>query len=377
MDPPCSCPAQPQRWHGAANTRSLPCRPRPPAEACRTIGIDIGKNTFHLIGLDKMGAIVLRQKLSRNQVNIRLANMPRCLIGMEACVGAHHLSRQLKALGHDARLMPARHVRPYSKGQKNDFRDAEAIAEAVLRPTMKFVAIKTVEQLDLQGLHRVRERLVCQRTSVINQIRAFLLERGIAVRQGLRALRTAMPNVLAMTDKLSPRMIHMIEDLCTDWRYLDARLATVSNEIETLSEQDDGAKRLMTVPGIGPIISTATVAAIGSGDVFSKGRDFGAWLGLVPRQMSTGGRTILGPISKRGNRYLRMLFVQAARSVLLRPQSWQKYGLKSWIEAAARRLNRFKLAIALANKIARVAWGVLNGGRNFEVRSMRTAPQAG
>jgi transposase len=172
-------------------------------------------------------------------------------------------------------------------------------------------------------------------------------------------------------------MIHMIDDLCTDWRYLDARIATVSNEIETLSEQDDGAKRLMTVPGIGPIISTATVAAIGSGDVFSKGRDFGAWLGLVPRQMSTGGRTILGPISKRGNRYLRMLFVQAARSVLLRPKSWQKYGLKSWIEAAARRLNRFKLAIALANKIARVAWGVLNGGRNFEVRSMRTAPQAG
>ena len=212
--------------------------------------------------------------------------------------------------------MPARYVRPYSKGQKNDFRDAEAIAEAVLRPTMKFVAIKTVEQLDLQGLHRVRERLVCQRTSVINEIRAFLLERGIAVRQGLRALRTAMPNVLAMTDKLSPRMIHMIEDLCTDWRYLDTRIATVSNEIETVSEQDDGAKRLMTVPGIGPIISTPTVAAIGSGDVFSKGRDFGAWLGLVPRQMSTGGHTVLGPISKRGNRYLRMLFVQAARAVL-------------------------------------------------------------
>jgi transposase len=158
-------------------------------EAVPTIGIDIGKNTFHLIGLDKMGAIVLRQKLSRNQVDTRLANMPRCLIDTEACVGAHHLSRQLKALGHDARPTPAR----YSKGQKNDFRDAEAIAEAVLRPTMKFVAIKTVEQLDLQRLHRVRERLICQRTSVINQIRAFLLERGIAARQGLRPLRTAMP----------------------------------------------------------------------------------------------------------------------------------------------------------------------------------------
>jgi len=345
-------------------------------EAVATIGIDIGKNTFHLIGLDEKGAIVLRQKLLRGQVVTRLANMPLCLIGMEACVGAHHLGRQLKALGHDARLMPARYVRPYSKGQKNDFRDAEAIAEAVLRPTMKFVAIKTVEQLDLQALHRVRERLVSQRTSVINQIRAFLLERGIAVRQGLRALRTEIPIVLAMTDKLSPRMIRMIEDLCTDWHYLDERIESVSDEIATLSEEDEGAKRLMTVPGIGPIISTATVAAIGRGDVFSKGRDFAAWLGLVPRQMSTGGRTVLGPISKRGNRYLRMLFVQAANAVLLHPQSWEKHGLKSWIEAAARRLNRFKLAIALANKLARIAWGVLQGGRNFEVRSMKSAAQA-
>jgi transposase len=172
-------------------------------EAVATIGIDIGKNTFHLIGLDKTGAIALRQKLSRGQVNVRLANMPPCLIGMEACVGAHHLGRQLKALGHDARLMPARYVRPYSKGQKNDFGDAEAIAEAVLRPTMKFVAIKTVEQLDLQGLHRVRERLVCQRTSVTNQIRAFLLERGIAVRQGLRPLRAEIPIVLARFRRLA------------------------------------------------------------------------------------------------------------------------------------------------------------------------------
>jgi transposase len=192
--------------------------------------------------------------------------MPPCLIGMEACVGAHHLSWQLKAHDHDVRLMPARYVRPYSKGPKNDFRDAEAIAEAVLRPTMKFVATKTVQQLDLQGLHRVREQLVCQRTSVINQIRAFLLERGIAVRQGLRALRTEMPIILAMTEKLSPRMIHMLEDLCTDWRYLDKRIETVSNEIETLSGQDEGARRLMTVPGIGPIISTATVAAIQQND---------------------------------------------------------------------------------------------------------------
>jgi transposase len=159
-----------------------------PSSAVDVIGIDIGKNSFHVVGLDRRGAIVLRQKWSRSQAEARLANMPPCLIGMEACVGAHHLSRKLKAFGHDARLMPAKYVRPYSKGQKNDFRDAEAIAEAVQRPTMRFVATKTVEQLDLQALHRVRERLVSQRTGVINQIRAFLLERGVA-RQGQRFLR--------------------------------------------------------------------------------------------------------------------------------------------------------------------------------------------
>ena len=169
--------------------------------AVSTVGIDIGKNSFHIIGHDDRGAIVLRQKWSRGQVETRLANMPPCLIGMEACVGAHHLSRRLKALGHDARLMPAKYVRPYSKGQKNDFRDAEAIAEAVQRPTMKFVATKTADQLNLQALHRVRERLVSQRTGVINQIRAFLLERGIAVRQGQRFLRAELPRIW-----LYPRM---------------------------------------------------------------------------------------------------------------------------------------------------------------------------
>jgi len=164
-----------------------------PQTSITAVGIDIGKNSFHIVGQDDRGAIVLRQKWSRGQVEARFANMPACLIGMEACVGAHHLSRKLKALGHDARLMPAKYVRPYSKGQKNDFRDAEAIAEAVQRPTMKFVATKTADQLDLQALHRVRERLVSQ----LNQIRAFLLERGIAVRQGQRSLRAELPRILA------------------------------------------------------------------------------------------------------------------------------------------------------------------------------------
>jgi transposase len=333
------------------------------------IGIDIGKNTFHIVGLDPRGAIVLRQKWSRGQVEARLANVPPCLIGMEACVGAHHLSRRLRALGHDARLMPAKYVRPYSKGQKNDYRDAEAIAEAVQRPTMKFVATKTVEQLDLQELHRVRERLVRQRTGLINQIRAFLLERGIAVRQRAYSLRTALPEILANpSETLSPRMVRLIEDLAGDWRHLDARIEAISAEIEILARQDLGCTRLITVPGVGPLIASAMTAAIGSGDTFSKGRDFAAWLGLVPKQMSTGDRTILGSISKRGNRYLRVLFTQAARVVLVRPNSWERYGLKAWIEAARRRLHYNVLAIALANKLARIAWSVLAHGRGFEVK---------
>ncbi|MGC2223061.1 MAG: IS110 family transposase [Methylocella sp.] len=332
-----------------------------------TMGIDIGKNSFHVVGLDQCGAIVLRQKWSRRQIEARLANVPRCLIGMEACVGAHHLSRKLQSHGHDARLMPAKYVRPYSKGQKNDFGDAEAIAEAVQRPTMKFVATKTADQLDLQALHRVRERLVSQRTGIINQIRAFLLERGVAVRQGLRFLRTELPGILATrSDVLSSRMMHVIEDLAGDWHRLDERIENLSTDIKGLADQDPACERLMTVPGIGPIISSAMVAAIGNGTVFSKGRDFGAWLGLVPKQISTGDRTILGKISKRGNRYLRILFVQAACVVLVKPKSWERYGLKPWIEAAKRRLHHNVLAIALANRLARIAWAVLNKERNFE-----------
>jgi transposase len=342
--------------------------------AVTVVGIDIGKNSFHIVGLDERGAIVLRQKWSRGQVESRFANMPPCLIGMEACVGAHHLSRRLNSLGHDARLMPAKYVRPYSKGQKNDFRDAEAIAEAVQRPTMKFVATKTADQLDLQALHRVRERLVSQRTGIINQIRAFLLERGIAVRQGVRFLRAGLPGILATPpDVLSPRMAQLIEGLAGDWRWLDARIEGLSSEIEALARQDSGCERLMSVPGIGPIISSAMVAAIGAGDTFSRGRDFAAWLGLVPRQMSTGDRTILGKISKRGNRYLRVLFVQAAWVVLIKPKSWERYGLKPWLEAAKKRLHHNVLAIALANKLARIAWSVLAHGRNFEMTTIYEA----
>ena len=334
-----------------------------------TIGIDLGKNTFHLVGLDTRGAIVLQLKLSRGQIERRLANVPCCLIGMEACSGAHHIGRRLTELGHDVRLIPAQYVKPFLKGHKNDYRDAEAIAEAVQRPTMRFVAIKTPEQMDLLALHRVRSRLVGQRTGVINQIRGFLIERGITVRQGVMPLRKALPDILSSNqDALSPRMVGLIADLAQDWRRLDERIAAVSAEIEALARQDDSCQRLMTLPGVGPIISSAVVAAIGNGSGFKQGRDFGAWLGLVPKQESTGDRTILGKISKRGNKYLRTLFVQAAHVVLARRPGAAMRGLWPWIEQASKRLHRNMLAIALANKLARIAWAVLARGRAYEPR---------
>jgi len=218
---------------------------------------------------------------------------------------------------------------------------------------------------------------VSQRTGIINQIRAFLLERGIAARQGQRFLRAGLPTILTTPpDVLSPRMVRIIEGLASDWRRLDERIEGLSSEIKAIACQDSSCERLMSVPGIGPIISSAMVAAIGTGDTFSKGRDYAAWLGLVPKQMSTGDRTILGKISKRGNRYLRVLFVQAAWVVLIKPKSWQRHGLKPWIEAAKKRLHRNVLAIALANKLARIAWSVLAHGRGFEASTINdTATQ--
>jgi len=342
--------------------------------AVATIGIDLGKNTFHLVGLDQRGNIVLRLKTSRNQLERRLMNVTRCLIGMEACSGSHHIGRQLEALGHDVRLIPAQYVKPFLKGHKNDYRDAEAIAEAVQRPTMHFVSIKTPDQMDLLALHRVRSRLVRQRTGVINQIRGFLIERGITVRQGPAPLRKALSDILSSsTPMLSPRLVRLITDLAEDWRRLDACIAMVSTEIAALAEQDAPCQRLMTVPGIGPIISSAVVAAIGNGTGFKQGRDFGAWLGLVPKQESTGDRTILGKISKRGNKYLRTLFVQAAHVVLARRPSAAMQGLWPWIEQASKRLHRNMLAIALANKLARIAWAVLARGRAYQPRIMPDA----
>lgn len=335
----------------------------------RTIGIDTGKNTLHLIGLDEKGAIVLREKVSRSRIAARLVNVPQCLIGIEAGMATHHVARELLALGHEVKQVPPAYAKPFRQGHKNDFRDAYAVAEAVQRPSTRCVPVKTDNQLDLQALHRVRSRLIGDRTAVINQIRSFLLERGIAVRQGLRFLRQQLPDILAKrTDVLSLRMARIIEDLVGDWSHLEERIENVTDEIEALARGDENCRQLMTVPGIGPIIASAMVAAIGNGTAFAKGRDFAAWLGLVPRQMSTGDRTILGRITKRGNRYLRTLFMQGARVILLRPANWAKHSFGLWLTAAAQRLHHNVLATALANKLARIAWTVLAQGRSYEAR---------
>jgi transposase len=339
------------------------------AVVTRTIGIDTGKNTLHLIGLDEKGAIVLREKVSRGRIAARLANTPRCLIGIEAGMATHYVARELISLGHEVKQVPPAYAKPFRQGHKNDFRDAHAVAEAVQRPSTRCVPVKTDDQLDLQALHRIRSRLIGERTAVTNQIRSFLLERGIPVRQGLRFLRQQLPDILAKRiDVLSPRMIRIIEDLIGEWRRLDERIDHVTTEIEVLAQSNEGCRQLMTVPGIGPIIASAMVAAIGNGTAFATGRDFAAWLGLVPKQMSTGDRTILGRITKRGNRYLRTLFMQGARVILLRPANWAKHSFGPWLTAAAKRLHHNVLATALANKLARIALTVLVQGRGYETR---------
>jgi transposase len=331
------------------------------------VGVDIGKEVFHLVGLGTDGTIAFRRKIRRLSLKDVFEQLPPCVVGMEACLSAHFVSRTLRALGHEPRIIPAIYTKPFVKGQKNDYNDAEAVAEAALRPNLRVVQEKSQDQLDLQACHRVRSRLVSRRTATINQIRAFLIEQGIAVRAGASALRKSLFAILEnRKDEISPRMTKLICGLYADWCCLDERIETVTAEIEELSRIEPKCQRLMSVPGIGPLISTALVAAIGTGEAFDRGRDFGAWLGLVPRQYSTGGRSILGRISKRGSRYLRMLLVQAARVLLMRPHTWSRFSFGAWLRAASERLHRHKLAVALANKLARIAWSVLRHDKAFD-----------
>jgi len=338
-----------------------------------SIGIDLGKTTFHLVALDQRGKVVSKQKFSRKQLLAYSANLPNSLIGMEACAGAHFLGAALRDQGHDVRLIPAQFVKPFLKSNKNDFLDAEAIAEAVARQNMRFVPIKTDDQLDLQALHRVRDRLVHRRTAVINQIRGFLLERGITFAKGPAKLRQQMPAILENADEnLTPRLRRLLDHLWQEWKGLNSDIERVSDEIDAIADQDAACRRLRQIPGVGPLVATATVAAIGNGAAFRKGREFAAWLGLIPRQHSTGGKAKLLGISKRGNVYLRRLFIHGARAMLLRVK-YDTGRLGQWAHQLELRAPRNKVIVAVANKLARIAWAVLSTGNEYRNTAVTAA----
>lgn len=331
----------------------------------RVVGIDLGKSVFHLVGMDQHGKVVARRQLSRSQLMVYTAKIPSCLIGMEACCGAHFIGAALAAQGHDVRLIPAQFVKPFLKSNKNDYLDAEAIAEAVQRPSMRFVPIKTDDQLDLQALHRVRDRLVSRRTSVINQLRAFLLERGITFRQGRSYLRKQIPDLLEDGEqRLSPCMRRLLDHLWQEWKALEEQVEALSREIDEIASQDAVCQRLRDIPGVGPLVATALVAAVGNGAAFTKGRDFAAWLGLVPRQHSTGGKAWLLGISKRGNTYLRRLFIHGARSIVM-SLNRDNHAIGKWMSQLEARTHRNVLVVAVANKLARIAWAVLAKGEMY------------
>ncbi len=324
-----------------------------------TIGIDLGKTVFHLVGLNRSGEVVVRKKFSRRQLLQFTANLHVDLIGMEACGGAHFLGRALGGQGHEVRLMPAQYVKPYVKTNKNDYIDAEAIAEAVARPTMRFVPIKTDEQLDMQSLHRVRERWVMRRTSIVNQIRGLLLERGITLRKGRRYVDEALPGILEDADsKLSGALRVLLAQLKLELNQMAIRIDEADAVLNKTAHENEACQRLVGIPGIGPITATALIAAIGSGAAFRKGREFAAWMGVVPREYSTGGKQKLLGISKHGNSYLRRLFIQGARAVL-QHRTKQAPGLSEWLAKLASRTHHNVVAVALANKLARIAWAVL------------------
>lgn len=320
------------------------------------IGIDLAKQVFHLVGMDAHGKVVIRKRLYRAQVMTFLAQLPPTLIGMEACSGAHYWARRFREHGHEVKLMAPQFVTPYRKANKNDLRDAEAIAEAVTRPTMRFVPVKSVAQQDLQALHRVRERLMKARTALINETRGLLHEYGIVVPQGAATFGKRVLEKLASEEaKLTPQSLALFEQLLEELEALEKRVATYDAKLAQVAKTHPVCQRLMTIPGLGELTATALVAAVSDATQFKNGRQFAAWLGLVPRQHSTGGKSCLLGISKRGDRYLRKLLVHGARSCL-RWVHLKRDRQSQWVRAVLERRGWNRAAVALANKNARVAW---------------------
>lgn len=330
------------------------------------LGIDLGKNSCSVVGLDGAGKVILRRRLQRESLIKLASGLPPCVVAMEACCGAHHTGRLLRGMGHEVRLMSAEYVRPYVKAQKNDDRDAEAIAEAATRPTMRFVELKEAEQLDMQSLHRVRDRLVGQRTALMNQLRAVLLERGIVVPQGRRRLEQQLAAIVQdETTSLSRRVQLLLEDMQAEWREMDRRVAALDEEFAARAKADDTARRLASIPGIGVLNATALAAAVGNAATFARGRDLAAWLGLVPRQLTTGGKPRLLGISKRGNKYLRKLLVHGARAALPSLSAGCS-PLGKWLRGLLERAHKNTVIVALANKLARIVWAVLRRGGSYD-----------
>lgn len=325
----------------------------------KRVGIDLAKQVFQLHGVDAQEKAVLRKQLRRAQMLDYFKKLPACLIGMEACSSAHYWGRELQRLGHTVKLMAPQFVKPYVKSNKNDANDAEAICEAVARPTMRFVAIKTIAQQDIQAVHRIRSELVQQRTAKVNQIRGLLAEYGVVVGRRVDTLRTALPLLLEDAENgLSIDFRTLLEGLQQDLTTLDGRVGDMDKKIKTLASSNADAKRLQQIPGIGPITATALVCAIGDAKQFKRGRDMAAWLGLTPRQHSSGGKDRLLGISKRGDAYLRTLLIHGARSVL--KVAGQKDDPRSrWLQNLCGRRNKNIAAVALANKNARIVWALL------------------
>lgn len=329
-----------------------------------TIGIDLAKSVFHLCAANERGRILWRKKTTRRGLEALLAELPPSRIAMEACGGSHYWGRRCQAHGHVPRLISGKFVKPFVKSNKNDVADAEAIAEAAQRATMRFVPLKTSQQQDIQAMHRVRERLVRQRTAVVNQSRGLLLENGITVAKGRQHLQRQLPAVIEnRTGELSGTFVRLLVELREELVRLNERIQHLDDQLTLLSRELEPCARLLSIPGLGPLTATALVAAVGCGADFKNGRHLAAWLGLVPRQLTTGGKPKLLGISKRGDVYLRKLLIHGARSVLL-----SRRGLgapQRWARTVAARGGANKAAVALANKNARIAWKLLQSGESF------------
>ncbi|WP_448217220.1 IS110 family transposase [Endozoicomonas sp. 2B-B] len=330
------------------------------------LGIDIGKNSFHLFGIDRKGNRLIKKKLSRKNLLEYIANLEPCLIAMEACGGSHYLARLFQKQGHNVKLIAPQFVKPYVKSNKNDYNDAEAICEAATRPTMRFVAIKTSEQQAWQMLHRYRQQSIEQRTALVNQIRGALLEEGIVVAQGIGKLRAQLPRLLENAENgLHPLSRSLLYGLSEELSNLDKRIREYDQKIHEIASQDDVCIRLMTIPGIGALIATALKAAISNPKNFKSGRELSAWLGLVPRQYSTGGKPKLLGISKRGDKYLRTLLIHGARSVLCVLKNTDDR-CKKWAVQLNARTNHNVATVGLANKIARIIWVIMAKGEVYK-----------